>query len=217
MASKRAFIATLTIALASTLSVPLLADPAADKAAQAAAAKAQFMLRQVSSEKSALEVKNQELQKQIDALNKKNLTLEKEQKVSELGKEKLSDQIGGIKDKYAALVDKYNELREAYINEKKNNQKAELKMQERDGFIRQCVENNKKLFTINQEILGKYEHKGFWDVMNQKEPFTGLSQVDIENLVQDYQFKNEDARVNEKMVPVKDVPKAADASTAAAQ
>jgi hypothetical protein len=215
--SKKAFLASLVVATACSLSAPLMADPSADKAAQAAAAKAQFMLRQVSSEKSALEVKNQELQKQIDALTKKAQVMEKEQKVSELGKEKMSDQISGIKEKYAALVDKYNELREAYINEKKNNQKAELKMEERDGFIKQCVENNKKLFTINQEILGKYEHKGFWDVMNQKEPFTGLSQVDIENLVQDYQFKNEDARVNEKMVPVKDAPKAADPDTAAGQ
>jgi hypothetical protein len=184
------------------LAMPVHAQQAADKAAQAAVAKAQFMLRQVSGEKAALEVKNQELQKQIDALTKKTQVMEKEQKVSELGKEKMSDQITGIKDKYVVLVGKYNELREAFIAEKKNNQKAELKMQERDGFIHQCVENNRKLFTINQEILGKYEDKGFWDVFNQQEPFTGLSQVEIENLVQDYQFQNEDAKVSEKLVPL---------------
>jgi len=177
---------------------------AADKAAQAAAAKAQYMLRQVSGEKATLEQKNKELQAQIDALTKKTSALEKDQKVAEMGKEKMSDQISGIKDKYVALVGKYNELRKAYIDEKQNNQKADLKMQARDGFIHQCVDNNKKLFTINREILGKYQDKGFWDVFNQKEPFTGLTQVELENMVQDYQFQNEDALVNEKLVPVKD-------------
>lgn len=185
------------------LAAPAFAQQAPDKAAQAAVAKAQYMLRQISGEKAVLEQKNQELQKQIDALTKKATVLEKEQKLTEQGKEKMSDQVTGIKEKYIALVNKYNELRAAYIAEKQGGQKAGLKMEERDAFIRQCVENNKKLFTINQEILGKYEGKGFWDVFNQKEPFTGLSQVKIENLVQEYQFQNEDARVNEKMIPTR--------------
>jgi len=201
--------ATLAVAL-----VPAHAQQQSpDKAAQAAAAKAQFMLRQVSGEKAALEQKNTELQAQIDKLTKKSAQIEKEQKVAELGNEKMSDQITGIKEKYVALVNKYNELRTAYINEKQRGQKDALKMEQRETFIKECVDNNKKLFTINQEILGKYEGKGFWDVINQKEPFTGLSQVKVENLVQDYQFQNEDARINEKLVPVKDAPEAA--STAA--
>lgn len=187
------------------LTLPVQAQQAPDKAAQAAAAKAQFMLRQVAGEKAALEQKNRELQAQIDALTKKTTTLQKEQQVAELGKEKLSGQIGSIKEKYIALVDKYNELRAAYIGEKQRAQNDAAKMEQREDFIKQCVDNNKKLFTINQEILGKYEGKGFWDVMNQKEPFTGLSQVKIENLVQDYQFQNEDALINEKTIPRQEV------------
>jgi len=194
------------------VSQTVMAQQPADKTAQAAAAKAQFMLRQVSGEKAALEVKNKELQTQIDALTKKNAVLEREQDVAEVSKEKISGQILSIRDKYIALVGKYNEIREAYIAEKQNSQKTALKMQERDEFIHQCVENNKKLFTVNQEILGKYEDKGFWDVFNQKEPFTGLSQVDLENLVQEYQFQNEDARINEKTLPLKDAPPAETAS-----
>jgi len=185
------------------LVAPVFAQQAPDKAAQAAVAKAQFMLRQVSGEKAALEAKNHDLQTQIDALTKKAAVMVKEQQVAELGKEKLSDQVSGVKEKYVALVNKYNELREAYIAEKKRGQSDAAKMDERDAFIKQCVDSNKKLFTINQEILGKYEHKGFWDVINQKEPLTGLSQVELENMVQDYQFENEDARVNEKQVPKK--------------
>jgi len=210
MSRKAGFVAWILCLAVSNAAVAQ--QQSADKTAQAAAAKAQFMLRQVSGEKTELETKNKELQAQIDALNKKNANLEKEQKVTDLGKEKLSDQIGNIKDKYVALVDKYNALRAAYIAEKQNNQKADLKMQARDGFIHQCVDNNKKLFTINREILGKYEDKGFWDVFNQKEPFTGLSQVELENLVQDYQFQNEDARINEKMVPASDAPAAESAA-----
>ena len=54
---------------------------------------------------------------------------------------------------------------------------------------------NAELFKIANEILRRYERFGLGDALAAREPFTGITRVKLENLVQDYQDKLTDAEV----------------------
>lgn len=54
---------------------------------------------------------------------------------------------------------------------------------------------NLALFKLGNEILKRYERFGLGDALAAKEPFTGITRVKLENLVQDYQDKLADQRV----------------------
>lgn len=54
---------------------------------------------------------------------------------------------------------------------------------------------NAELFKLGNEILRRYEKFGLGEALSAREPFTGITRVKLENLVQDYQDKLADARV----------------------
>lgn len=186
---------TISLMLAALLLMPGAAF--ADKALQNALAKAQFMLRQANAEKITLQKEKNELQQAFDAYKE-----EKEQEIrsKEKGNRKLSGQISDIKDRYVALHGEFNELRGRYIETLQENKQLQSNLNIQKENFQLCFDNNRKLFDVNQEILSQYEGKGFWEVVNQKEPMLGLKQVEIENLVQEYQYKNEDLLVSEALL-----------------
>jgi hypothetical protein len=52
-----------------------------------------------------------------------------------------------------------------------------------------CEDKNLKLYGYADEVLGLYKNKGVWAALSQKEPVLGLKEVDVENVVQEYQQK----------------------------
>ena len=54
---------------------------------------------------------------------------------------------------------------------------------------------NLELFRLGTEILRRYERFGLGDALSAREPFTGITKVKLESLVQDYEDKLVDARV----------------------
>jgi chromosome segregation ATPase len=53
---------------------------------------------------------------------------------------------------------------------------------------------NVALFSLGNEILGRYEDFSLGNALSEKEPFVGVTRVKLENLVQDYQDKLLDQR-----------------------
>lgn len=73
-------------------------------------------------------------------------------------------------------------------------QKAELDraqsvIGQRDREVTVCEAKNLKLYEYNVQLLGRYQGKGFLDVLRQKEPITGMKNVEIENLLEEYRDK----------------------------
>ncbi len=58
-----------------------------------------------------------------------------------------------------------------------------------------CELKNGQLYTYGQEILDRYQRKGVWAALSQKEPVFGLKQVEIENVVQEYRLKMADQKL----------------------
>jgi len=52
-----------------------------------------------------------------------------------------------------------------------------------------CENKNLKLYGYAQEVLQAYRKKGVWAALAQKDPVLGLKEVDVENVIQEYQVK----------------------------
>jgi septal ring factor EnvC (AmiA/AmiB activator) len=167
-------------------------DTAKNDATKGALAKAQYMLRKSATEKTELESQVAKQKTEIDALSKQLLQLKKESKnkldVSNASQEAtlslLKDDRRKIQEKIDVQVEKNTAL--VASNERLTQQLTT----QRNNFDL-CFVNNKKLYEVNKEILGKYQEKGFWAALSQKEPFTAIERVKVENLVQDYQYQIE--------------------------
>jgi DNA repair exonuclease SbcCD ATPase subunit len=57
-----------------------------------------------------------------------------------------------------------------------------------------CEDKNLKLYQYGQEVLEKYRTKGVWDALAQGEPFTGIKDVEVYNVLQEYRDKLGDNR-----------------------
>jgi predicted nucleic acid-binding Zn-ribbon protein len=213
--------ATLLLLLANLL----LADGATAQDANAnaqknALAKAQFMLRQATGEKA-------ELQQQADALKQQVETLSKELAVvkaaSSDNKQKMEEKFSGTIQQWQQHDAKSNEQLAALRAQLKEQSEQRAQLEGRlkiqsDNFA-QCYANNKQLFDLNRELLAHYQKKGVLDAVRQKEPFTGLKEVEIENLVQDYRYRNDDLQVSapagELVAPTANTEPAANTAPAA--
>lgn len=169
---------------------------------KAALAKSQFMLRQLTVEKTDMENKNKEL----DEANKTLKTqLDKAQAELASKNAQLSQLQTKAQEQQEALAKTQQESGQqqkelqrsaALVNHQKTNIEARLQTQRANLGL--CMENNRKLYDINKELVANYQNKGFWAVAKQKEPFTGKQQVEIEKLAQEYQYRLDDAVVIEQ-------------------
>jgi chromosome segregation ATPase len=144
---------------------------------QKAMARAQRMLRQMSLERDAAQADNARLKNEVEELNRKLGGLKKS---SEAALAKSRESNTTLNDSLQQTVQKLHkaELEKNQLQDMVDGQ-AEL--------IQSCESKNAKLVQANRELLGRYEKKGFFDTLLQREPLTQLKRVEIENIVQEYQ------------------------------
>lgn len=191
-----------SVIIASSFSFELNAGTRRDEAAAGSQSskKAQYMVRQLHNEKQELQAKLAELQQKFDALNKEHDKAIANLEKSSQKNEKLVSRVKGDINKYNDLVGKFKEAVTIIKKSNLDNQYMVRAVQEREEWINQCNTRNEDLFSANSDLLLKYgEAAG-----SSAEPFTGISTVEIENEMQDYQFKLEDLQVT-KFKPRVDV------------
>jgi chromosome segregation ATPase len=59
-----------------------------------------------------------------------------------------------------------------------------------------CEAKNVKLYSYAEQALQLYKKKGVWASLRQSDPVLGLKEVDVENVVQEYQLKYESQKIN---------------------
>ena len=57
------------------------------------------------------------------------------------------------------------------------------------GMVQACNTKNLKLYELNLSILKEYQSKGMVDALLQREPLTGIKDVEIQNILQEYKEK----------------------------
>lgn len=70
----------------------------------------------------------------------------------------------------------------------------ELNLVQQASEINACERKNSQLYTFNTQLLEAYKNKSLWDILLQKEPFTQIKRVEVENIVQEYREKISDQK-----------------------
>jgi hypothetical protein len=170
------------------LAQPLHAAPP-DEAMQ----RAQFMIRQISAERDQLQADKVGLQKQLDEIQKKYNGLEN----------RSSKTSGDMKEQFSQLRVMYETERKEHETTRsalaamaaEKNSVTDVAAGQTQS-LEVCIGNNKKIFDITRALLTAYEDKSAWDSVMQAEPLAGLSQIKIENMVDDAQYHLDALRVD---------------------
>ncbi|HEY5792010.1 MAG TPA: hypothetical protein VIS74_01850, partial [Chthoniobacterales bacterium] len=104
--------------------------------------------------------------------------------------------------KLAQLIEALGKWKKAYnqaadLARAKENERAKLanKVILLDRRIADQQTKNDALYQIGNEILTRYEKFSLGDALTAREPFVGITRVKIQNLVQDYQDKLTDQKI----------------------
>jgi Skp family chaperone for outer membrane proteins len=71
--------------------------------------------------------------------------------------------------------------------------KSQLGAKERE--LNTCIDRNAALYNLNAEVLDRMESRGFWSSVTEREPFTKLKRVELENLIDGYKYRADELRL----------------------
>ncbi|THB64617.1 MAG: hypothetical protein D6B27_10065 [Gammaproteobacteria bacterium] len=175
----------------------------------AAIMKAQKMIQQYKSEADRANAELAKLRKENEKLAKENKRLQKtisgKQKELQYAAGSLQNYKGGynnlqermvtMQGKMQELIEKFRETITTLKQTEAERNLANSRLKKSESQLLSCAQNNVKLYDTNRELLGQYESKGVWAALKQQEPLTQLSQVQIENMIQDYRDIIDDLKV----------------------
>jgi chromosome segregation ATPase len=156
-------------------------------------ARLQQMVNDVTAERDALGVQNAKLAEEKAALAKQLEQLQKKLSGSESSLDKYKENDAALRDRLAQdrarmqeLVDKFRETAQNLRQVEMERVELRTDLTARQEEIRQCTRKNLELYQANLDLLDRYESKGVWDAMMQREPVTGLKRVEVENRIEEY-------------------------------
>jgi chromosome segregation ATPase len=156
-------------------------------------------LAAIQAEKVDLEAKNADLAKKLEALTKLNAS---ERTVAE-------KTIADLREKNEEQTVEVARLNESLASCKATNQKMEEEVRAKDADRAKLADKivlldrrvadyrrkNEELYKAGTEVLTRYENFGLGTALTAREPFTRLTRVKMENLVQEYQDKLMDNKI----------------------
>lgn len=172
--------------------LPAWAQAPAD-GAQKALARAQYLLRQQTAEKTALQAQLDELKKQLAAAQQELASARAgaASRQQDLQR-KLAASVDAERERARGDAARLAQLRRQLQESVANGETLQARLDTQKQNFKLCYANNRKLHDLNLELVELYENKGVVDALRQREPITGLKRVEVENLVQDYRYKLED-------------------------
>lgn len=178
------------------------ADPAQ------ALARAQQLLRQVAQQKVQLETENARLKAEAAGLKKKleRAEAQAETLAADLAASRRDNERTGarlertgarLEKTEAALreaIDRYRDTAATLRETEAARRQLESELAATRAELEDAENKNIALYQANVELLDHYHDKGAWDAILQAEPFTGLKQVQIENVLEEYRYKLDQLR-----------------------
>ncbi len=171
-----------------------------------ALARAQGLLRQLAQEKAAVDTELAQLRAENAKLKKSVGRTEAQLAESQASLESSTREATSVRTKLGGtekrlerttgqlreVVAKYKEqaLKLRETEAQRNELQANLEATSRQ--LEDAERKNLALYQINRDVLAEFEQEGPWDGLLRKEPVTGFKQVEIENLVQEYEDRMRD-------------------------
>jgi len=223
--ARRTWALVLTLGALSTLMIPN-ADAQADRSsreremlrrAQSALQKSEQEKAKLLDEKAALEKEKSDLnakikakartERQLAEARKKEAAqakaVEDLQRQLEASTAKITDLEGKVKALDGRLSESEAQGRQLSAQATDLGQKLQ---QQREIIGRQaqtvqaCDDKNAKLYQLTGELMTRYQRKGVWDSLLQEEPFTGIKDVEIQGVLQEYRDKADGLKIEKPEV-----------------
>ena len=148
-----------------------------------------LQLRTLQNEKAALEAQKAENEQKLKTLTEQVQSLTKQASEAEKTSAGQAAEIA----KYKETLEKWKVAYEQASTVAAGKEAERAKLADKSIMLERRVADlqtrNAALFNLGNEILHRYERFSLGDALAAKEPFTGLTRVKLENLVQDYQDK----------------------------
>ena len=185
----------------------------AQSARSGAGASAQLMqqMQQLASERTSLQAQNakltkdlEDLRKERDALANSRQALDKRAKSSEAAlKQQLAQRQSGAdqelaqtKEKLQQLVAKFRETLQTLRDVETAQTTAKQTLATREQELKVCVDHNRALYKLDDEVLTHLERQTVWTQVASAEPFTRIKRTQLEN----YAVESR-AKADEQLIP----------------
>jgi chromosome segregation ATPase len=177
------------------------------------AARLQAMVSQLTSEKTQLQAENKDMKAMLDAANAdlkkaRDQSADLQRRLSQneaalsqstAANTRSADQAAQQRTRMDELVKQFRETIENLRQTELERNQLKTMLAARESVLTQCVANNDKLFATGNEILDRYESKGCFSSVREKEPFTQNKRVQLQNLVDQYRWQLEDQKLPESV------------------
>jgi chromosome segregation ATPase len=188
------------------LSTAAAADDSKNSREREMLRRAQEALRQSQTESSALAQSKSEAEQKLKAADAQLDTLRSSSKSEQAG---LRAKLKAAADSQAGLTSQLENARHQLAALSAKQAETAKMLNERETLLKRvqsdldasraagssCEAKNLKMYEYSQELARRYENKGVWTAMRQKEPVTGIGGVGMENLLQEYREKAASQRV----------------------
>ncbi len=128
---------------------------------------------------SSLERENARQKKEMADLSQKNLEIQ----------QRLQEEIGKSADIKGSLD-------EVLDQDEAERKKLKSDLSGKTGDLASCEKKNMDLYQLDVTLMKKYDGKGVWSALMQKEPFTQIEEVKMESLLQEYREKADADRIS---------------------
>jgi ABC-type transporter Mla subunit MlaD len=169
-------------------------------------------LQQLTSERSALQAENTKLKQELEqakaqlqksgaaakTLESRNRALEASAGRGTAASQQAEQQLEQTRAQLQELVTKFRETAETLreVETERATLKGQFATKERE--FKTCVDRNAGLYNLNAEVLDRMENRGFWSSVTEREPFTRLKRVELENLIDDYKYRADELRLEQQ-------------------
>lgn len=158
-------------------------------------------MRQAREQAASLTEQIENLKIQIANVKKekKNAEGQLEKKYNDLVAEKsnLEKSLEDAKNKLSELKNTINEKDTTIKDLELNLAEVHSDLEMQTSKFERCLSNNSDLCDIASDLMEKYKNKGIGSALLQKEPFTQVEKIKIEQLMQEYSEKIEKEKVRD--------------------
>lgn len=188
-----------------------IALPAAAQVERSGNAQARVMqqLQQLTSERAALQVENTKLKQELEQAKQELQRSTSERRAAEnrvkaltaaatneaASEEQSQEQLERARAQLQELIAKFRETANTLrdVESDRSAVRSQLTAKERD--LKTCVDRNAALYNLSSEVLDRMQNRGFWSSVTEREPFTKLKRVELENLIEDYKYRADELKL----------------------
>ena len=122
-------------------------------------------------------------------VSRTELALRGQLKATQATEDDLTHKLADTSDRLAAANSKLGETGKQLAAREAELARLKQGLEQSNSANASCENKNLKLYSYAQDVLQAYQKKGVWAALAQKDTVLGLKDVDMQNVVQEYQMK----------------------------